>query len=121
MPRKICLVKHDRLGALEVLETSNGARIYAKSPDYGVLQFQSAKQQKELRALVIAAGCGDQLSRKPSALETANFAPETAPTVSVSEPEPAQDAESVSVADVAEDTKPEEKEQGNYYDEEFYR
>lgn len=87
MAKFICNVEHSKLGFLEVLETGNGARVYAKSEDFGALQFQSAKQQKELRALVIATGCGDDLSRKPDALELANFAPETPdfPPVSVAD------------------------------------
>lgn len=107
MARFICNVEHSKLGALEVSETANGSRIYAKSSEFGALQFQSAKQQAELRSLVIKAGHGDLLSKKPSPLEVANFAPERAPEVSVSSPEDLQGAETVSVAEVVETSKPE--------------
>lgn len=76
MAKYIGAVKHPDFGGLEVYETGNGARCYGVHEQVGQIPFQSKKAQSIIRGLVIAAGYGHQLSRPPSQLEIANFAPE---------------------------------------------
>lgn len=84
----ICRVKHPRLGEMDVYETKNGARLYGRTEETGQIPFQGREPQKALRALVIAAGYGDLMIKKPTELEKANHLPEkpekVAQTVTVS-------------------------------------
>jgi hypothetical protein len=50
----------------------------------GTIPFQDKKRQNQLRGLLIAEGYGDELKRKPTPLEVANFAPEKTEVVTVS-------------------------------------
>lgn len=75
----ICAVEHKQFGKIDLYETRNGARVYGKHPVLGIIPCQDKRAQEYIRGLVIAAGHGDKLARKPSALEVANHAPEEKP------------------------------------------
>ncbi|MCA1778950.1 MAG: hypothetical protein LC637_06095 [Xanthomonadaceae bacterium] len=106
MAKYICDVEHPKIGPLEVYETANGARVYGLAPEVGQIPFQDKRSQDKLRGLVIMAGQGQKLSRKPSALELANFA--QAPAT----PDPAEESPAPvpeSKAEPAPETVPEKQ------------
>lgn len=81
----ICDVRHNDFGLLKVYEMQNGMRCYAIHEDIGQIPFQNKDAQNLLRGLVIKAGHGDKLIRKPTMLEIANYAPEKIEPVETSE------------------------------------
>lgn len=87
----MCDVEHPKYGAIKVFQASNGARVYGVHEELGTIPFQQKHAQRLIRGLVIAAGFGNSLIRKPSELEKANYTPET--------PEPEPETVEVSVLD----------------------
>ena len=103
----ICKVEHPKFGQIEVFETQNGARVYAREEEAGQITFQSRAAQSQLRGLVIKAGAGDKLTRPPTELEKANYLPGKVPEVKASSPEDSQGGETVSVTDDMPEQAPE--------------